>query len=126
MFSSFPDGAPGLGLLLLRAVLGVGAISSGVADLGTGALLGVLDIVVGSLLLAGFLTPVAAILLGLAALNIAFSEEKWTPVSVFIVALATALLGPGAFSIDARLFGRREIIIPVVRRESPDSGIRKP
>jgi uncharacterized membrane protein YphA (DoxX/SURF4 family) len=91
MFSSFPDGAPGLGLLLLRAVLGVGAISSGVADLGTGALLGVLDIVVGSLLLAGFLTPVAAILLGLAALNIAFSEEKWTPVSVFIVALATAL-----------------------------------
>jgi uncharacterized membrane protein YphA (DoxX/SURF4 family) len=126
MFSSFPDGAPGLGLLLLRAVLGVGAISSGVADLGTGPLLGVLDIVVGSLLLAGFLTPVAAILLGLAALNIAFSEEKWTPVSVFIVALATALLGPGAFSIDARLFGRREIIIPVVRRESPDSGIRKP
>jgi putative oxidoreductase len=126
MFSSFPDGAPGLGLLLLRAVLGVGAISSGVADLVTGALLGVLDIVVGSLLLAGFLTPVAAILLGLAALNIAFSEEKWTPVSVFIVALATALLGPGAFSIDARLFGRREIIIPVVRRESPDSGIRKP
>jgi uncharacterized membrane protein YphA (DoxX/SURF4 family) len=126
MFSSFPDGAPGLGLLLLRAVLGVGAISSGVADLGTGTLLGVLDIVVGSLLLAGFLTPVAAILLGLAALNIAFSEEKWTPVSVFIVALATALLGPGAFSIDARLFGRREIIIPVVRRESPDSGIRKP
>jgi putative oxidoreductase len=126
MFSSFPDGAPGLGLLLLRAVLGVGAISSGVADLGTGALLGVLDIVVGSLLLAGFLTPVAAILLGLAALNIAFSEEKWTPVSVFIVALATALLGPGAFSIDARLFGRREMIIPVVRRESPDSGIRKP
>ena len=126
MFSSFPDGAPGLGLLLLRAVLGVSAISSGVADLGTGPLVGALAIVVGCSLLAGFLTPVAATLLGLGALNIAVSQGKWTPVSVVIVALAAALLGPGAFSIDARLFGRREIIIPIVKRESPDSGIRKP
>jgi hypothetical protein len=29
-----------------------------------------------------------------------------------IVAAAVAFLGPGAFSVDARLFGRREIIIP--------------
>jgi hypothetical protein len=29
-----------------------------------------------------------------------------------IVALSIALLGPGAISLDSRLFGRREIIIP--------------
>ena len=29
-----------------------------------------------------------------------------------IICIALALLGPGAFSVDARLFGRREIIIP--------------
>jgi len=28
------------------------------------------------------------------------------------ILLAIVILGPGAFSIDARLFGRREIIIP--------------
>jgi hypothetical protein len=32
------------------------------------------------------------------------------------MSLALVLLGPGAFSLDARLFGRREIIIPVGRR----------
>jgi hypothetical protein len=33
---------------------------------------------------------------------------------VFLIAItaALALLGPGAFSVDARLFGRREIMIP--------------
>jgi uncharacterized membrane protein YphA (DoxX/SURF4 family) len=31
------------------------------------------------------------------------------------ISAALALLGPGAFSLDARLFGRREIIIPESR-----------
>jgi hypothetical protein len=31
-------------------------------------------------------------------------------------AVALAMLGPGAHSVDARLFGRREIIIPDCRR----------
>ena len=32
------------------------------------------------------------------------------------VCLAMMLLGPGAYSLDARLFGRREIVIPRTRR----------
>lgn len=32
------------------------------------------------------------------------------------MSLALLMLGPGAFSLDARLFGRREIIIPEGRR----------
>jgi len=34
-----------------------------------------------------------------------------------VLAIVIALLGPGAFSVDARMFGRREILIPVTRRQ---------
>ena len=82
----------------------------------------------GALLLSGFLTPVAGVLVGLGTLGITLG---WLPAAtrnlfdtalpaVFaaIMCAAIALLGPGAFSIDARLFGRREIIIPPVPRSS--------
>jgi hypothetical protein len=39
---------------------------------------------------------------------------------IVIMAAVIGLLGPVAFSVDARLFGRREIIIPPVVR-SPKS-----
>jgi hypothetical protein len=37
------------------------------------------------------------------------------------ISAALVLLGPGAFSLDARLFGRREIIIPEVVHLVDDS-----
>jgi hypothetical protein len=37
-----------------------------------------------------------------------------------VAAVALALLGPGAFSLDGRLFGRREIVIPPSSRK-PES-----
>jgi hypothetical protein len=39
--------------------------------------------------------------------------------ALYLVAISIAItvLGPGAFSLDARLFGRREIIIPVKPRD---------
>ena len=36
------------------------------------------------------------------------------------ISAALVLLGPGAFSLDARLFGRREIIIPEGRVQPVD------
>ncbi len=75
----------------------------------------------GTLALIGYMTPVAAIVGGL------LSVATWMPwfhspaPSLFLTRLATFLaaaiaiaivcLGPGAFSLDARLFGRREIVI---------------
>jgi uncharacterized membrane protein YphA (DoxX/SURF4 family) len=127
MFSSFPCGAPGFGLLLVRVVLAVGAILRGVTAFSAGPLwLGALAMASGALLLIGLLTPFAAAVVALGAVNFAFSEAKWPPVAGAFIAAAVALLGPGGFSIDARLFGRREIIIPPVTGRSPDRGMEKP
>ena len=56
-------------------------------------------------LLLGFLTPVVAVLLGLASLTLPFNLD------IVVLSIVIALMGPGAFSIDARMFGRREILI---------------
>ena len=73
------------------------------------------------LLFCGFMTPFAGTLaFFLAAFGSAF-------VAAFVAA-AIVLLGPGAYSIDARIFGRREIVIAdaahyrkVVEQDSPPS-----
>jgi hypothetical protein len=127
MFPSFPGGAPGLGLLLLRMVLGIGALFSGITAFEAGSpWFGTIALITGAFLLAGFLTPLAAPVAALGASNIAYSQAKWSLAPAIVVAIAVALLGPGAFSIDARMFGRREIIIPPVTPRSPDSGTNKP
>jgi uncharacterized membrane protein YphA (DoxX/SURF4 family) len=129
LFSAFPGRWPGAGLLVLRIAVGVAAIGQGyacVAGAGTPAIpsvaAGLLAITTGALLAIGFLTPCAGalVVLGCAAL-----AQPWVPVltseaspggwaALFVGAVAAALvpLGPGAFSLDARLFGRRQIVIP--------------
>jgi uncharacterized membrane protein YphA (DoxX/SURF4 family) len=83
---------------------------------------GLLAIVCGASLLLGFLTPAASAIAALGCAGILFSwfpspapnlvEAKLFAILVITVASAIVLLGPGALSVDARLFGRREIIIP--------------
>jgi uncharacterized membrane protein YphA (DoxX/SURF4 family) len=78
--------------------------------------------VIGVALLIGFLTPVAGSLVTLGEVGIALSwvplvpanpfEAKLVTLFVATVSASIILLGPGALSLDARLFGRREIIIP--------------
>ena len=71
----------------------------------------------GSLLLLGLWTPVAGVLIALLALWTAYSApgELWTSALLGAVGAGLAMIGPGAWSIDARLFGRERI--DVQRRE---------
>ena len=68
----------------------------------------------GVLLLAGLWTPVAGTLIALTELWIAFSQsgDVWIDIVLAALAAGLALLGPGAWSIDARLFGRKRFSIP--------------
>jgi len=132
--SAFPGGWPGVGLLLLRAEVGLTAVIQGAAYVGLDNptlgtwIIGLLSIAGGASLLIGFLTPVACVVVGLAAICIVFSSNPASAPSLFnailptlllvVVAVAVVLLGPGALSLDARRFGRREIIIP---RSPPSS-----
>ena len=129
MFLTFPDGWPGAGLLLLRATAGIVMIIqadiyfAGKHDLSALVLIAAMvGVAIGSLLLIGCLTRFAAVVAGLAILSSAFfhafgshiqlGETPMTPILVIVIVAAVICLGPGAFSVDARLFGRREVIIP--------------
>jgi uncharacterized membrane protein YphA (DoxX/SURF4 family) len=82
-------------------------------------LVAVTVLIIASCLLVGFMTPVAAIVIGLATSGFflfSIFDINQTVLNLIVLTTAIALLGPGAFSIDARMFGRREILIPNTSR----------
>ncbi len=137
LFSAFPSGLPGVGLLLLRVVVGAALVAHGVLCLASSdritlvvSVSTALLLLSGGCLLIGFLTPILSLLAGLECLGIVWSwfpfqllspfESKLALAPVIAMSAAIALLGPGAFSLDARLFGWKEIVIPPASRPPQD------
>jgi hypothetical protein len=113
MYSTFPLGWSGLALLLLRASVGTTLIvspSANAYDLPSRHLWGLIPL--DAALCAGFLTPLFGLLsLGVQLLRFAASNASplWVAVTT-LNALVLTILGPGGYSVDALLFGRRLLI----------------
>lgn len=119
LYSTFAGGWPGIGLLLMRLVVGsvilwhIGPrlwsgppllMGAGYALLAVGAVL----------LIAGLWTPVAGVMIAAVAMSeILTGEPPSGRLLAATIAVALAMLGPGRLSIDARLFGWRRIDVPV-------------
>ena len=114
----FPPGGPGIGLLLLRISVAATFVLIVVnrADLSTIHLIFVGALLIALSLVIGLLTPYLSFVVCMYALVNLFGAgsrlDELLVVSLMLNAAALALLGPGAYSIDARLFGRRVVVVP--------------
>ncbi len=116
LYSNFANGWPGRGLLLLRLAIALflikrcltnRSLNDGDLWLSAGSAVG------GLFLLGGLWTPVAGVATALLEIWIAIRTVDAQEAHLLCAALACGLtvLGPGAWSLDARLFGRRRISI---------------
>src|SRR5262249_14845436 len=105
------------------AAIAVGTAYVGGWSLGwPSRLVGMMLVVDGLLLALGWLTRIAGMIAPLLACAAAFEwvlpaspwfvEIRAVALPFAVISLALVALGPGAYSIDARLFGRKELRIP--------------
>jgi hypothetical protein len=116
LFSMFPLGLPGLALLLLRASVALALLLQCYVE--RQALSGWIQAAataIAAALCVGYLTPIAAasalLLHGSIWFGAGIDGAAWAIIVAFN-GIALALLGPGAYSLDSRLFGRRLVVLP--------------
>jgi putative oxidoreductase len=105
----FPDGWPGRALLLIHD----GIVGLMAAPQRESIVVHVIATIAGILLLLGLWTPIAGVIIALSETWIALAGTDHPRGTILMATLgiALAILGPGALSIDARLFGRKRLDI---------------
>lgn len=115
LFSTFANSWPGLGLLVQRLFAGIALLHHGIVQLETPApglmIPEISGAVLGLFILAGLWTPLVGALVAAVELWIvlAAGSDMWMSVTLAVLGGTLAMIGPGAWSIDARLFGRKHI-----------------
>jgi hypothetical protein len=129
LYSNFAGGWPGVGLLLMRLVASSALIVRASSSLwsdppGKTVVISVLLAGIGLLLIPGLWTPIVGALVALLETwqVITIAGDRMVPLLLGTIGAALAMLGPGLWSIDARLFGWRRVEPPPRK----DSSIRDP
>jgi|ERR1700677_2679838 len=117
----FPAGIPGFGLAILRfcaAAAGIASVMSGSESCSSWICITFLPF--GLALILGVMTPASCIgslaLQGILVYQIGTAGLAHCSLSI-LLATAVLMLGPGAYSIDARLFGRRQVVVRTTSAE---------
>ena len=110
LFSTFAQGWPGAGLLILRLVACSSIVVRGLSELKAAqsvqfATMQLAAILAGALLVVGLWTPVSGCLVAALALWHLFAKsgDPWSCILVAAIGVALAMIGPGAWSLDSRL-----------------------
>ena len=119
LFSSFADGWPGGALLVQRLLAGGTLLYCGIGCLSATSTCPAfvtqsVGALAGLLLIAGLWTPIAGVVVAVVETRIAFSfpDTAVIPVMLAVLGATLAMIGPGTWSIDAWVFGRKHIVPP--------------
>jgi putative oxidoreductase len=120
LYSTFAGGWPGIGLLLMRVVVGSTLVVRAGSRLWSDlppmnvTIPAVLLMGAGILLIVGLWTPIVGTSIALIEIwkMLTVAGDKWAWLLLGTAAVALAMLGPGLWSIDARLFGWKRIEAP--------------
>jgi hypothetical protein len=115
----FPNGWPGGALLLLRLTDGMLLVHGCIVCWfeNPHRLIGLLpagSAAVALFIVVGLWTPVTGILAAAAAVPLFLqgAHDVGTLICLMTIGIAVSMLGPGAFSIDAAIFGRHRLDLP--------------
>ncbi|RZU35537.1 hypothetical protein BDD14_5600 [Edaphobacter modestus] len=119
LYSTFAGGWPGIGLLLMRVVLGASLLLRANSALWSNpdvstTIISAFLTVFGLLLIPGLWTPLVGALVALLEILqiMTIGGDRWVTVLLGTIGCALAMLGPGLWSVDARLFGWKRVQPP--------------
>ena len=119
LYSTFAGGWPGIGLLLMRFVLGASLLLRATPAFGSNPHISTTIISAfltgfGLLIIPGLWTPLVGVLVALLEILqiMTIGGDRWATVLLGTIGCALAMLGPGLWSVDARLFGWKRVEPP--------------